>query len=72
MSDGVVIWCYQLAFVLLKMMIPAMMLSSGNAIPMVGFGTYRVGVTPKSVFEVVSTGRDGKAVIKNAIEAGYR
>ncbi|EER14966.1 2,5-diketo-D-gluconic acid reductase A, putative [Perkinsus marinus ATCC 50983] len=49
-----------------------MMLSSGNAIPMVGFGTYRVGVTPKSVFEVVSTGRDGKAVIKNAIEAGYR
>ncbi|KAF4686523.1 hypothetical protein FOZ62_023258 [Perkinsus olseni] len=53
-------------------MTPTQMLSSGHCIPMVGFGTYRVGITPKSAFEGVPAGRDGKAVIKDAIQAGYR
>ncbi|EER14965.1 2,5-diketo-D-gluconic acid reductase A, putative [Perkinsus marinus ATCC 50983] len=54
------------------MRIPTKVLSSGNSIPMVGLGTFRIGIAPKSAFEGVPLGRDGKAVIKDAIEEGYR
>ncbi|KAF4670605.1 hypothetical protein FOL47_001928 [Perkinsus chesapeaki] len=48
------------------------MLSSGKCIPMVGFGTFRVGIWPQSGFEGIPEGRDTKAVIKDAMAAGYR
>lgn len=50
----------------------ALTLSNGCKLPMVGFGTYKVGKVPTSTSRPCDAGRDAKAVLKDALNAGYR